>query len=659
MVCGEFLSRTGTAEKSTIKERGVQPYNSDRGIISVSLSASIEFSGGEPNENFPRAATENERPHPGHLDQRVDEANPTRPRMVLKEAATSTYPAVGEAGASKALDDLLELFKTESRVPRQEGEDTSICTPYRDIPRDARGNEASEGGCLPVSAPVGTSGEEIADVGSGRVAEIERRASPAVAWMQGAGVPFDGRGWRDHLERVEDEVERLKRYLCELAPCRPEGGEWNWNSPNQVKKAFDLAGIKLPNSKEETLARLDHPLAKILLAYRKASKTVGSFGAKFLKSVQGDGRIRPDWRQIGTETGRMSCSGPNVQQLPQEVRRYVRAPEGRAFVWADFRQAEIRVLASASGDPTLVEAFGAGRDPYKATAAAMFGIPEEEVTEEQRAVAKVINFSFIFGATAFGIAKKLGVPVYEARRLKKLYFAAHPRVEAFLRATVQKALDTGRVRTLAGRVRRFEDIHAMNRKEAGAAVREAMNHPMQGGCADGFKLALGLLYERRRECPGAVPVLALHDEILIECDEADVEGVALWLEQAMKDGMAEVLALGAAGKGRVPVEVETKIGKTWGLLPETVQPAPEYADEENLAASSRLDYGPVSIKVYIDYRDSSVDVYPQIEVCDECVKALGAGLGEQDELPPVEAAWCELCGAGNEGARMLLKPDEA
>lgn len=160
---------------------------------------------------------------------------------------------------------------------------------------------------------VDTFGEELADAGSGRVAEIERRASPAVAWMQNAGVPFDATGWRDHLERVEDEVERLRKELRELAPGRPGGGEWNWRSHQQVKTAFALVGIEIPDTKEETLSRTGHPLAKVLTEYRKASKTIGSFGPKLLESVQEDGRIYASWRQIGTETGRMSCSGPNLQ----------------------------------------------------------------------------------------------------------------------------------------------------------------------------------------------------------------------------------------------------------------------------------------------------------------------------------------------------------
>lgn len=279
----------------------------------------------------------------------------------------------------------------------------------------------------------------------------------------------------------------------------------------------------------------------------------------------------------------------------------------------------------------------------------MFGVPEE-VTEEQRAVAKVINFSFIFGASAYGIAKKLGVPVYEGRRLKDLYFAAHPRVEAFLRATVQEVLDAGQVRTLTGRVRRFRDIQSMNHKEARAAVREAMNHPMQGGCADGLKLALALLHERRHECPGAVPIIAVHDEILVECDEDDVEAVAAWLERAMKDGMAEVLALGAVDKGRVPVEVETKSGKFWGLLPETTQPDSAHTDEEDLAAGAHLDHEPVHVELYLDYRDGAADGYPVIAFCDECAEGLGSRIGELTGLAVGEAAGCHECGRGNAAA---------
>ncbi len=491
---------------------------------------------------------------------------------------------------------------------------------------------------------------KIEDAGLVRTFKIEHRALPAMVWMKNAGVHFDPIAWEEYLKQVEHRIDGLKEKLAELAPDRPEGGGWNWNSPQQTKKAFALVGINLPNTKAETLSQYNHPLAKLLLEFRKASKMVSSFGPGLLGFVGENDRIYADWRQIGTETGRMSCSKPNLQQLPPEVRRHVRAPKGCVLVWADYSQAEIRILAAASDDPTLVEAFRAGKDPYKATAANMFGIPEEEVTEEQRSMAKVLNFSFIFGATPFGIARKLRISEHAARRLATRYFAAHPNVANFLKTTVQQALDTGEARTLTGRVRRFGDVSAKSDKEKRQVMREAMNLPMQGSCADGLKRAEAFLYERRHECPGAVLIIALHDELVVECDEKDVEAAAAWLEQAMIDGMAEVLALGASGDLRVPVEVEIKWGKTWDGSALWSPLASEYTEEEKLSMSNEHDDNPVLVKLYIDYRDSSVDNYPQIEVCEECAETLNGDLEEQDDLQPGEAAWCVECGIGNAAA---------
>ncbi len=277
----------------------------------------------------------------------------------------------------------------------------------------------------------------------------------------------------------------------------------------------------------------------------------------------------------------------------------------------------------------------------------MFGVPDEDVTEEQRGLAKVVTFSIIFGASAYGIAKKLGKTAHEGERLRGLYFDAHPRVHAFLKATVQRVLDTGEARTLAGRVRRFGNLHAMGRKEAGAAVREAMNMPMQGSCADGLKLALALLYERRRKCPGAFPIVALHDEIVVECDEGDTEKVAAWLEAAMKDGMAEVLALGTGGDAEVPVEVEIKSGSTWADDTPSLPQAPEHPEEEGFTVCPLAPNEHAHVRTYIDYRHPAAEVYPQIDACDGCAESLGESLGEQDAPRPGEAARCEICGIGN------------
>jgi len=498
-----------------------------------------------------------------------------------------------------------------------------------------------------------TLGAKVEDAGLAKVSEIEHRAILAMVWMKNAGVPFDVQRWEECLEKVKDDVHRLEEELAGFAPKRPGGESWNWRSHQQAKEAFALVGIKLPNTDKETLSSCDHPLAKLLLEYRKASKLVSHYGPKFLGFVSEDGRIHPDWYQIGTETGRMSCSEPNVQQLQQEVRRCVRAPEGRALVWADYAQAEIRVLAAASGDPTLVVALRAGRDPYKATAANVFDVPEDEVSDEQRGVAKVLIFSFIFGGSAFGIARKLDIAEREVGRLMSRYFAAHPRVKAFLSRTEQRVLDTGVARTLTGRIRRFEDVHAKNRKGRGEVVRQAMNHPMQGSCADGLKLGLVLLYERRHDCPGAFPIIALHDEIVVECNEEDAEAVATWLEQSMKDGMAEVLALGASEDHHIPVEVEVKSSKTWGYGLLWSPAASEHVEGEEYITNVYSEDEPVPIKVYIDYRDLSADIYPQIDACGECAEEYSEYISEVDDLRPGEAARCEICGKENAAAREL------
>jgi DNA polymerase-1 len=209
--------------------------------------------------------------------------------------------------------------------------------------------------------------------------EIERRAFRAMLWMARAGVPLDAEGSSEHLRRnVETEVNRLKEKLDELAQARLQGRERNRNSPKQVKEAFALAGVKLPDTAKETLSRCNHPLAKTLLEYREASKIATTYGPKLLARVRSGGRIYPSWRQIGAGTGRMSCSSPNIQQTPKEgeLRRYIRPSEGRMLAAADYSQAKLRILARASGESTLVEAFQAGKDPYKATAEGMFGVPE-------------------------------------------------------------------------------------------------------------------------------------------------------------------------------------------------------------------------------------------------------------------------------------------
>jgi len=235
---------------------------------------------------------------------------------------------------------------------------------------------------------------KIEDAGLQKAVEIEHRMLPAIVWMSGAGVPFDAEGWRKHLDTKETELEQLKANVDEHAPDHPDGKEWNWNSPSQVIEAFRLHGIKLADTKEETLSRYSHPLAKALLDYRKTNKLVSTYGSKLLEKVE-DGRIYASWWQIGAGTGRMACSSPNLQNLPPEVRCYVKAPAGRMLVVADYSQIELRIAAKISGEERMLEAFAKGEDIHEITARSLTG--REDVTKQERKLAKAVNFGLLYG----------------------------------------------------------------------------------------------------------------------------------------------------------------------------------------------------------------------------------------------------------------------
>ncbi|MDP9479580.1 MAG: DNA polymerase, partial [Actinomycetota bacterium] len=219
--------------------------------------------------------------------------------------------------------------------------------------------------------------------------------------MSNAGVPFDAEGWREHLGQVEEEKARLAEELKKRAPEHPEGKEWNWGSWQQVLQAFSLLGAKLPNTKEETISRCDHPLAAALLSYKKVSKLTSTYGLSLLEKVEEDGRIYASWRQIGAATGRMACSSPNLQNLPPEVRRHVRATEGRVLIKADYSQIELRIAAKISGDERMIEAYERGDDLHTITARGITG--KEEITKEERKLAKAVNFGLLYGQGAEGL----------------------------------------------------------------------------------------------------------------------------------------------------------------------------------------------------------------------------------------------------------------
>jgi DNA polymerase-1 len=385
-----------------------------------------------------------------------------------------------------------------------------------------------------------------------KAAEIESRCLPAMVWMAQKGVALDTGTWRSLARAAAEEADRLSQELHQAAPTKP--GEtpatWNWNSPRQVIQAMKLAGCELKDTTDETLASTDHPLARLLRRYRLAQKRVTTYGANWLSHVATDGRVYPSWRQLGAASGRMSCGDPNMQQLPRgEHRRCVVAPPGRVLVKADFSQIELRIAAKVSGDEALLEAYRQGEDLHARTACDVLGVGE--VTDESRRLAKALNFGLLYGMGANGFRQYarsqygLSLTENEARRYRNSFFNAYPGLFAWhARVRSRRAKES---RTLAGRRRLFDDR---------TPDTQRLNTPVQGTGADGLKLALALLWERRDQCPSAFPVLAVHDEIVVEADAGQAETVASWLKKAMIDGMAPLIA-------PVPVDVKVSVGATW------------------------------------------------------------------------------------------------
>jgi DNA polymerase I len=393
------------------------------------------------------------------------------------------------------------------------------------------------------------------------VAEVEHRTLPAVVWMSSAGVPIDADGWIEHARKAEAEAGRLKDELNALAPEHPDGKAWNFGSHQQVRKAANLLGVDLPDTRDETLALYaqEHEFIATLRNYRKATKLASTYGAGWLESgYYRDSRIYASWRQLRAATGRMACDHPNLQNIPRigPLRSCIRASEGRVFVVADYSQIELRIAAKISGDREMLSAYVEGRDLHMVTAQNLTG--RKDISRDDRKLAKAVNFGLLYGMGAKGLRsyalRSYGVEMSmeEAALYRRRFFITYPGLKAWhdyeRRAWLHSETET---RTLTGR--RRMDVERLT---------DRLNAPVQGTGADGLKLALALLWERRGECPEAVPILVCHDEVVVECDAEQAANVKAWLEKAMTEGIEAVL--NSTDEVDVPVEVEARIARSWG-----------------------------------------------------------------------------------------------
>jgi DNA polymerase I-like protein with 3'-5' exonuclease and polymerase domains len=405
---------------------------------------------------------------------------------------------------------------------------------------------------------------KLYDNGLDRVAALEMATVPALAWMSYSGMAFDVEAWRELSDAAVLQQQDLDRQIharltAELGATSLLGYDINLDSPAQIVDALGKLGIVVEDTNEATLVPIKdkHAAIPLILAYREASKNVGTYGIAFAaKHVNSTtDRIHADFRQIGAASGRMACTNPNLQNIPRQkpYRACFRPEPGTALVKADYSQIELRLAAVVAKDATMLKAYQAGADLHTLTAASVLGIPKAEVSKEHRQLAKALNFGLIYGAGAETLvsyaASNYGVTITlaEAQAHRDTFFRTYPGLRRWHKSQRNGTED---LRTLTGRIRRNIE-----------RFTEKLNTPVQGSGADGIKAALARLWQYRHEQPTARLVAVVHDEVVAECPIADAPAVAEWLTRHMIAAMAEIA--GAA----VPIEVEATIAADWAGTP--------------------------------------------------------------------------------------------
>ncbi|CNH91097.1 DNA polymerase I [Yersinia thracica] len=398
--------------------------------------------------------------------------------------------------------------------------------------------------------------------------EIEMPLLPILSRIERTGVLIDQNILAAHSKELTIRLDELEKQAHELAE-----EPFNLASPKQLQ-AILYEKQKLPilkktpggaaSTNEEVLAELalDYPLPKVILEYRGLAKLKSTYTDKLPLMINPvSGRVHTSYHQAVTATGRLSSRDPNLQNIPvrneegRRIRQAFIAPKGYRIMAADYSQIELRIMAHLSQDQGLLTAFAAGKDIHRATAAEVFGLPLEKVTNDQRRSAKAINFGLIYGMSAFGLARQLNIPRGEAQRYMDLYFERYPGVLEYMERTRKQAAEQGYVTTLDGRRLYLPDIHSRNATRRKAAEREAINAPMQGTAADIIKRAMIAVdaWLQQEPEPLVRVIMQVHDELVFEVHESVLESA----EQKIRELMEQSMQLA------VPLKVDVGVGDNW------------------------------------------------------------------------------------------------
>ncbi|EJG2003221.1 DNA polymerase I [Vibrio parahaemolyticus] len=398
--------------------------------------------------------------------------------------------------------------------------------------------------------------------------EIEMPLVPVLSRIERTGVLIDDMKLSAQSVEIAARLEELEQKAYKIAEQ-----EFNMNSPKQLQAIlFEKMGLPVvkktpsgtPSTNEEVLQELalDYPLPKLILEYRGLAKLKSTYTDKLPKMINpSTGRVHTSYHQAVTATGRLSSTDPNLQNIPirneegRRIRQAFVAPAGYKILAVDYSQIELRIMAHLSGDQALLDAFRDAKDIHAATAAEIMGVSIDQVSSEQRRRAKAVNFGLIYGMSAFGLAKQLGIPRGEAQAYMDKYFERYPGVMQYMEDTRSAAADKGYVETIFGRRLHLPEIKSRNGMRRKAAERAAINAPMQGTAADIIKKAMLLVDQWiQEEGNGRVKLLMqVHDELVFEVEESSLSEIESKVQKLME----------SAAELKVPLVAEAGHGDNW------------------------------------------------------------------------------------------------
>lgn len=385
----------------------------------------------------------------------------------------------------------------------------------------------------------------------------------------------------EHLEtEVKKRLKELKQQIFSLAGCK-----FNVNSPHQLSKVlFEKLGLskeQIATTKEghistaaSELAKLSdkHEIIPLIFEYRELEKLHSSYLKPFLNLCRQGERIHPQFNQTQTATGRLSCSKPNLQNVPlkgdqaAKFRQAFVAPEGYRLVSFDYSQVELRIIASLAECKAMIEAFKAGQDIHTLTASQVFDVEQDEVTKKLRNKAKALNFGIIYGISPYGFAQSADVSRHEAQEFIKKYFQRFPKIREYIEYTKKQAKTKGYVETIFGRRRYLPEIRSVNKRVQNQAERMAVNHPVQGSAADIIKIAMNKIYNKLYGGKPSISeaeeeaklLLQIHDELIFEIKKDKIKTYTSHIKSIMEQ----------ACKLEAPLVVDVKAGENWGNMQE-------------------------------------------------------------------------------------------